>query len=216
MDGHEFVEQLIAENERVLGKLNEEPLVAAADAVQLPALLKMALKNEMEAAEIAAAWVPQTPELEAKILFAQHAGDEARHYELLDQRLRAMGVNVSGFHPLEPPSPVLEYLRTLSSTIERVAAALVTREAMGGRRNQQFLKYLNAVGATDLARLYRDVIIPDEDRHHAAGCVLLARLAVTPVAQERARRAAARLLEIGDNVRTAVMQRTGAPVVPGC
>ncbi|MGH9600829.1 MAG: ferritin-like domain-containing protein, partial [Terriglobales bacterium] len=179
-------------------------------------LLKMALKNEAEAAEIAALWVATTPELDAKLALARHAGDEARHYELLAAAAREQGVDLAGFDPLTPPSPVLEYLRTLETTVERVAAALVTREAMGARRNAQFLKLLEAGGHKSLAALYRDVINPDEERHHRSGCELLAQLAASPDAQELARHAASRLLEIGDRVRTTVMEKTGATCVPGC
>jgi hypothetical protein len=218
MDGHAFVEQLKRENEEFLRKLDAEPLApdAGGGASPLAALLKIALKNEMEAAEIAAAWVPSTPELDAKVALARHAGDEARHYELLAGQARVLGIALEDFHPLEPPSPVLEYLRTLGSTVERVAAALVTREAMGGRRNAQFLKYLEAIGQQGIARLYREVINPDEERHHRSGCEVLARLAATPEAQEAARRASRRLLEIGDRAREALLVKTGAPVVPGC
>ena len=218
MDGRAFVAQLIAENERLLAKLNEEPLAASAAGAtaQLAALLKIALKNEMEAAEIAASWVSTTSELDAKLALARHAGDEARHYELLTERAVALGISLDSFDPLHLPSPVLEYLRTLETTAERIAAALVTREAMGGRRNAQFLKFLEAVGQKELARLYREVINPDEERHHRAGCEVLARLATTPETQQAARRAAAKLLEIGDRVRDTLLTRTGAPVIPGC
>ncbi len=213
MDGAAFVEQLKAENEALLRKLDADP---GSGAVDLGPLLKMALKNEAEAAEIAASWVVSTPELDAKLAWARHAGDEARHYELLAEQARLLGVELAGFDPLNPPSPVLEYLRTLETTVQRVAAALLTREAMGARRNAQFLKLLESGGHRALAALYRDVINPDEERHHRSGCDLLARLAVAQDAQERARRAAQRLLEIGDRVRTSVMEKTGAACVPGC
>ena len=216
MDGAAFVAQLKRENERLLGKLDQEPAAAGRDAATLGALLKIALKNEMEAAEIAAAWVATTPELEAKLALAQHAGDEARHFQLLAEKAQSLGVDLEGYDPLQPASPVLEFLRSLPTTVERVAAALVTREAMGGRRNAQFLKLLESMGQGELARLYRDVINPDEERHHQAGCALLARLAVTPEAQERARRAAARLLEIGDRARETLLAKTGAACIPGC
>ncbi|MGH9531283.1 MAG: ferritin-like domain-containing protein [Terriglobales bacterium] len=212
MNGAAFVEQLKAHNEVLLRKLDADPGAQA----DLGLLLKMALKNEAEAAEVAALWVATTPELEAKLALARHAGDEARHYELLAAAAREQGVDLAGFDPLNPPSPVLEYLRTLETTVERVAAALVTREAMGARRNAQFLKVLEAGGHKSLAALYRDVINPDEERHHQSGCELLARLADSPEAQERARLAARRLLEIGDRVRTTVMEKTGAACVPGC
>jgi hypothetical protein len=218
ISGEAFVRELKAENETFLRKLDEEPAVAAANITPavIAILLKAALKNEMEAAEIAASWVASTPELEAKLALARHAGDEARHYQLLEELVRAQGVDLGGYNPLVPPSPVLEFLRTLESTEERIAAALVAREAMGGRRNAQFLRFLERAGLGEIARLYREVINPDEERHHQSGCAVLARLAVNPEAQERARRAARRLLEIGDRARDAFMQKTGCALMPGC
>ena len=127
-----------------------------------------------------------------------------------------MGIALDGFRPLDPPSPVLNYLRTLTTTPERIAAALVAREAMGGRRNAQFLAFLDRAGLRELAALYRDVINPDEERHHLSGCAVLAELATTPETQQAARRAALGLLETGDRVRTNALQNTGAPVIPGC
>lgn len=218
ISGEAFVRELKAENETFLRKLDEEPAVAAANITPaiIAALLKAALKNEMEAAEIAASWVASTPELEAKLALARHAGDEARHYQLLEELVRAQGVDLGGYNPLVPPSPVLEFLRTLESTEERIAAALVAREAMGGRRNAQFLKFLERAGLGEIARLYREVINPDEERHHQSGCAVLARQAVSTEAQERARRAAGWLLEIGDRARDAFMQKTGCALMPGC
>jgi hypothetical protein len=218
MPASAFVEQVKAEIEQRLSKLDRAPEInAASDPVRhLPVLLRAALKNEIEAADIAAAWVASTPEIDAKLVLARHAGDEARHYQMLEQSMRSLSIDLSGYNPLEPPSPVLKFLRTLMTTEERIAAALVAREAMGARRNRQFLVYLEAVGRHDMAQLYREVINPDEERHHRAGCELLARIAVTPEAQERARAAASRLLQIGDDVREAFLQGTGAGVVPGC
>ena len=217
MNGKEFVAKLKAENEAILAKIDEPPISSGvAKGELLATLVKMALKNEIEAAEIAAEWVSTTPELHAKLALARHAGDEARHYELIEEKARAMGISLDGFGPLDPPSPVLNYLRTLTTTPERIAAALVAREAMGGRRNVQFMAFLERIGQRDLATLYRDVINPDEDRHHLSGCAVLAELANAPEAQQAARRAALGLLETGDRVRTNALQTTGAPVIPGC
>jgi len=217
VDGKEFVSKLKAENEAILAKIDEPPISSIIPNGELLAtLVKMALKNEVEAAEIAAEWVSTTPELNAKLALARHAGDEARHYQLIEQRARAMGISLDGFRPLDPPSPVLTYLRTLTSTPERIAAALVAREAMGGRRNVQFLAFLDRIGQRDLAELYREVINPDEDRHHLSGCAVLAELASVPETQQAARRAALGLLETGDRVRANALQSTGAPVIPGC
>jgi hypothetical protein len=217
MDGNEFVNQLKAENEAILAKIDEPPVSSGIPKGELlAALVKMALKNEIEAAEIAAEWVSTTQELPAKLALARHAGDEARHYQLIEEKARAMGISLDGFRPLEPPSPVLNYLRKLTTTPERIAAALVAREAMGGRRNVQFLAFLDRIGQRELAALYRDVINPDEDRHHRSGCAVLAELANAPEAQQAARRAALGLLETGDRVRSNALASTGAPVIPGC
>ena len=127
-----------------------------------------------------------------------------------------MGISLDGFRPLDPPSPVLTYLRSLTTTPERIAGALVAREAMGGRRNVQFLAFLESAGQRELATLYRNVINPDEDRHHFAGCAVLTELATTAETQQAARRAALGLLETGDRVRSQALEATGAPVIPGC
>ena len=217
MNGAEFVAKLKTENESLLAKIDEPPLSWGVPKSELVAvLIKMALKNEIEATEIAAEWVSTTPELNAKLALARHAGDEARHYQLIEEKARAKGVALDGFRPLDPPSPVLNYLRTLTTTPERIAAALVAREAMGGRRNVQFLAFLDRAGLGELAALYRDVINPDEERHHLSGCAVLAELATTPETQQAARRAALGLLETGDRVRSNALENTGAPVVPGC
>ena len=217
MDGNEFVNKLKAENEAILAKIDEPPISSGVPKTELlGTLVKMALKNEIEAAEIAAEWVSTTPELPAKLALARHAGDEARHYQLIEEKARAVGISFDGFRPLDPPSPVLTYLRTLATTPERVAAALVAREAMGGRRNVQFLAFLDRIGQRELATLYRDIINPDEDRHHLSGCEVLAQLATAPETQQAARRAALGLLETGDRVRSSALQSTGAPVIPGC
>jgi hypothetical protein len=217
MNGAEFVAKLKTENESILAKIDEPPLSWGVPKSELVAvLIKMALKNEIEATEIAAEWVSTTPELSAKLALARHAGDEARHYQLIEEKARAKGVALEGFRPLDPPSPVLNYLRTLRTTPERIAAALVAREAMGGRRNVQFLAFLDRAGLGELAALYRDVINPDEERHHLSGCAVLAELATTPETQQAARRAALGLLETGDRVRSNALENTGAPVIPGC
>jgi hypothetical protein len=217
LNGSEFINKLKAESETILAKIDEPPIFSGIPKSELLGMLiKMALKNEIEAAEIAAEWVSTTPELSAKLALARHAGDEARHYQLIEEKARAMGISLDGFRPLEPPSPVLTYLRTLQTTPERIAAALVAREAMGGRRNVQFLAFLDQIGQRDLAALYRDIINPDEDRHHQSGCAVLAELATSAEVQQASRRAALALLETGDRVRAKALQSTGAPVIPGC
>ena len=92
MNGAEFVAKLKTENESLLAKIDEPPLSWGVPKSELIAvLIKMALKNEIEATEIAAEWVSTTPELNAKLALARHAGDEARHYQLIEEKARAHG-----------------------------------------------------------------------------------------------------------------------------
>src|SRR3954452_21144244 len=85
-------------------------------------LLKLALKNEIEASEIAALWMHSAPELDVKLALARQAGDEAKHYRLVEERLAALDVPVGSVDPLaEGYTPLFQYLAGLDSTIERVA-----------------------------------------------------------------------------------------------
>src|SRR6266436_3568377 len=61
--------------------------------------LKIALKNELEASELAAVWMPSTPEIDVKLALARQAGDEAKHYRLIEKHLQNMGASVSDFNP---------------------------------------------------------------------------------------------------------------------
>lgn len=214
---HRFLDLLKAEHEESLAMLSESPVVEQLGKATagLPALLKIALQNEIEHLEISAAWAASAPEPEVKLAFARHAGDEARHYQLLEEKMRAMGVDLSRFRPLDHPSPLLSYLRSLHSAPERVAAVLVTCKTVGTRLNVQFLKYLEAIGVRELASLFRQTIIPDGHRYVAVGWDLLPRVAVAPADQQRARLASRRVLNICEEFRSLARLRTGAPVVPG-
>ena len=74
----------------------------------------MALKNEIEATEIAARWLVTTDDAEVKMAFARQAGDEAKHYRMIAERLRELGVDIDGFNPLAKGyGPLFMYLDTL-------------------------------------------------------------------------------------------------------
>ena len=81
----------------------------------------LALKNELEATECAAMWIATTREVDVKLALARQAGDEAKHFRLIEKRLDDLGVDPSGFEP-GARSALLQYLATLETTVERVAA----------------------------------------------------------------------------------------------
>ena len=96
-----FVEDLEAYVAEKLSSLDllKEPTVGAVDRSEIVRRLKMALKNELEASEIAAIWMPTTPEVEVKLALARQVGDEAKHYRLIAEHLENMAVDLTAFNP---------------------------------------------------------------------------------------------------------------------
>jgi len=216
--GDEFVTQLQEENRVTLERLGQ--LSAAGEAPQdltVQRLLRVALKNELEASEIAAVWMTTTSELDVKLAFARQVGDEAKHYRLIAERLAALGVDVEKLDPREGGySALYEYLRQLQSTAARVAAGQFTREGIALVRNQCFIDFCESRGDHETARLYREVIQPDEQRHHDLGRELLARYAATDNEQQVSRQAARRTLELAEEIQEMARVKTGISRAPGC
>ena len=185
--------------------------------VGIPALLTVALKKELEASEEAALWLVSEDDVEVKLSLARQCGDEAKHYTLIEARLRELGVDTAAIRPLaEGRSPMFAFLKELSTTVERVAAGQFTREALAKVHNEVFIDYCESKGDSETARLYRETIQPDEAHHHALGRRLLSRLATTDEAQALARKAAIRTLEIAGEIQEMVRLKKGIARAPGC
>lgn len=219
MEIETFVKELEASNNEVLDQLRAMDAHRAFGEGNLDvrSLLKIALKNEIEAAEIAARWIETTPQVEIKLAFARQVGDEAKHYRLIEHRLMELGVDLTGFDPLaQGYSPLFQYLTTLTDTVERVAAGQFTREAIALIKNQQFIDFCESVGDQATAGLYRNIIQQDERFHHELGRRLLLKYALTPEQQERARRAAAHTLELAEELQDLAWTRARIHHAPGC
>jgi hypothetical protein len=215
----EFVRGLGAENDALLARLApDDTLKPEVDgALNVPNLLKVALKNEVEATEIAARWLVATTDVDVKLAFARQVGDEARHYRLIGDRLRALGFDPDAVNPLAQGfGPLFAYLDSLGTTVERVAAGQFTREAIAVVKNRQFIEFCERVGDVETAALYRDVIEPDERYHHELGRRLLLRLATTEDTQEAARRAARRTLALAEELQAKALATAGIHHAPGC
>ena len=218
LSGEDFVTMLAKENRSTLERLGQ--LSAAGDAPEtltVERLLLVALKNELEAAEIAALWMGTTSELDVKLAFARQVGDEAKHYRLISERLSGLGVDAKLIDPREGGySPLFEYLKALQSTVARVAAGQFTREAVALVRNQAFIEFCASRGDHETAALYRDVIQPDEQHHHELGRALLARYGVTADEQTVAQQAARRTLELAEEIQETARLKAGISRAPGC
>ena len=208
------MEELERANQEIMARMGREGAPEDSRA-GVPALLRIALKNELEAFELAAHWIPTTPELDVKLGLARQVGDEAKHYRLLEARYRELGgVN---FDPAQGGySPLFQYLSGLKTSVERLAAGQFTREALAQRRNEMFIEYLLALGDTQTAKIYQETIQADEGYHHELGKTMLLKYATTPEHQRAARDACRRTLEIAENLRAGAIAKTGAYQIPGC
>jgi 1,2-phenylacetyl-CoA epoxidase catalytic subunit len=219
MTAEEFVDQLDAQNQRLLSRLApDDTLKPEVDgALNVLNLLKVALKNEIEATEIAARWLVTTDEVDVKLALARQVGDEAKHYRMVADRLRTLGFDARAFNPLAKGyGPLFQYLDGLPSTVERVAAGQFTREAIAVVKNRQFIEFCEAAGDKETAAMYRDVIEPDERYHHQLGRTLLLRLATTDATQAAATRAARRTLELAEELQRTALTTAGIHHAPGC
>jgi 1,2-phenylacetyl-CoA epoxidase catalytic subunit len=179
--------------------------------------LKMALKNELEASELAALWIPTTPEVEVKLALARQAGDEAKHYRLIEKHLAKMGVDLSAFNPAgDGYGPMFQLLSGLKSTVERVGAAQFTREALALKKNEQFIEFCEAAGDRETAELYRSQIQPDEEWHVNLGRDVLERYATTADLQTQARKAVEAVLELAVKIQNKQLKEMKVSHAPGC
>jgi uncharacterized ferritin-like protein (DUF455 family) len=183
----------------------------AADTITL---LKIALANEINVSELAAAWMPSTPELDVKIAFARQAGDEANHFVLVQDRLTALGFDTAAWSATS--NPMFDYLRALPTTVERIAASLFTLESIAYGVNENFIALCLERGDAETVRIYREYIQPDEQAHQKLGVKLLEKYAVTPAQQVIAKETVGKLLEIAQASRATAAAKLGTSCFPGC
>jgi hypothetical protein len=224
MDSDAFIAELDAAVAAASARIAE----AAARARSVPAsggagndpaivdLLGNALRSELEASEEAALWMAGEKDVELKLGFARQCGDEARHYRLIAERLRALGADTDKLEQGRVSSPMYRWLRTLETPAERLAAGAFAREGIAVATNAAFAELCAARGDEKTAELYRAVIGPDEAFHHEFGRRMLRRYAVTAEDQALARAAVARALRLAEDGLEASRLKQGAAAVPGC
>ncbi|MBI2956453.1 MAG: ferritin-like domain-containing protein [Acidobacteria bacterium] len=218
MDSKAFVEELAAANQALLDELGD--VRALADSHPQPrdglaTLLRVALANEISVAELAARWMPTVADWDIKIALAQQAGDEARHFILLEKRLATLGISLADFAP-PAENKLFAYLNSLETPVEKIAAGQFTLEALAYKVNDAFLRYCELVGDKETAQLYRNFIQPDELFHHQLGRRLLEKHARSDDDQRRARQAVTKTLAVARELRAAAAQKLGTACFPGC
>jgi uncharacterized ferritin-like protein (DUF455 family) len=209
-----FVDELAARSHDRLSALIDQgrDTPGRADA---KALLQVALANELSVSELAASWVASTPELDVKLAFARQAGDEAGHFQLVGERLRALGVDLDGFAP-PAANPLFQHLASVHGTVARIAAGLYALESIAYGVNENFIAYCRSHDDAETVRIYETIIQPEEREHQAIGRELLEKYATTPEARARAITAVDRVLELATATRAAAAARLGVTCFPGC
>lgn len=218
MTAEEFVEELDKENQEAFERLGQGSASGEVpDSLTVERLLEVALKNEIEAAEIAAVWMPSTSELDVKLALARQCGDEAKHYRLIADRLRELGRDPASINPLQSGySPLFHFLRSIEGTPARIAAGQFTREGIALIRNRHFIDFCISRDDAKTAELYSEIIQKDELHHHQTGRRLLSRYAAEDSAQQEARDAARRTLELAEEIQEAARLKAGISRAPGC
>ncbi|HVR62682.1 MAG TPA: ferritin-like domain-containing protein [Polyangia bacterium] len=193
-----FVTEMDAKNqtsiERLVGALSA---AISKEGFEVPDVLRLLLKAAVEGAEVAALWVTDCDDLSAKLLLAEQCGEGAKHYHLIAARLAAIGVDLTSYNPRDGGySKLFAFLRSLQTPEERSSAGHLTLKAMAIARLKALAAYCQDKGDGETARLFRDVLTPDESRYYDEGRRTLAILATNEESQARARRAAYRALEL--------------------
>ncbi len=217
MNSHDFVAGLVVEMRELFERLGEQGALEAESQgkVEIVTLLELALKSEIEAAELAGFWMPSTPELDVKQAFAVQCADEMKHYRLIRERLAELGRDLGDGEPMASGySPLYDYLMTLRSTVERVAAAPFAREAIAEVRNEQFIALCDRLDDSATAQLYREIIQPEEVHHHRLGRMLLETYCIDEESQRLAATAMRSTLAIADELSTLAEKSTGMHSIP--
>ncbi|MGH7410783.1 MAG: ferritin-like domain-containing protein, partial [Candidatus Methylomirabilis sp.] len=117
-----------------------------------------------------------------------------------------------------PPAEntLFAFLKSLQTPVEKIAAGQFTLESLAYKVNESFIRYCERFGDAETAKMYKNLIQPDELHHHQLGKMLLEKYATTAETQRLAREAAAKTLEIAADLRRRAAQKLGTQCFPGC
>ncbi len=172
-------------------------------------LLRIEVKLVIELVEVAALWVPDAEVVEVKMALAARAGEGARQFQQVSDRLTALGLPVAGFDPRQGGySKLFAFFRSLQTPEERACAGFVTMGGMNLARFEAVATWCDGKGDAESAQLYRGPLTDDERRHVDEGRKLLLGVALNEESQARARRAGYKTIEfLGDAQDPALMRR---------
>jgi hypothetical protein len=220
-DAETFVSDFHAKNQASLERhLGAFRLALGKETFDTVDLLRLAMKDAIESAEVAALWFVDCDDLEMKIGLAEHCGLAATHLRSLTARAAALGAQ-----PFDPRvggySRFFGFLRSLQTPEERAAASQVTLRTFNIGRLSASADVCAERGDVETERLLRDVMIADERRIFEVGWRTLLQAASNEESQARARRSAFRIVELAAEVveplnlrKSLPKRRPPVPVLP--
>jgi hypothetical protein len=218
-DAELFISDFHAKNQASLSRhLIAFKAALGKETLEIVDFLRLAMKDAIEAAEVAALWFADCDNLDMKIGFAEQCGSAAAHYRLISERIAGLGAE-----PFDPRSGgysrFFGFLRSLQTPEERAAAGLVTLRTFNIGRMSVFADLCDERGDADTAKIFRERIAGDEQRVFDTGWRILIANGPTEESQARGRRAAFRIVELAAEaadplqLRKALPKRKAAPAV---
>jgi hypothetical protein len=206
-----FIRDFHAKNQASLERhLGSFKVALAKETLDILDFLRLAMKDTIEAAEVAALWFVDCDDLAMKIGFAEQCGDAARHLRWLSDRIAALGAE-----PFDPRkggySRFFGFLRSLQTPEERASAGEVTLRTFNLGRLAIFAELCRERGDAETADLFGQRIAADEQRIFDTGWRALIANAPNEECQARARRAAYRIVELAGDVVDPLQLRKALP-----
>ncbi|PCJ51420.1 MAG: hypothetical protein COA79_26355 [Planctomycetota bacterium] len=214
---NDFVVELDSILENRINELSEQMKGNANKDVKIPAmknLLMAALKNEWETTLLTSHWVIDEVDCDFRISLARLAGDEAKHFALIEERLQSLDGTINN-EELNKRSPLFHYLMKQKTTFDRAVTGPYAREALAVARNQVFLEHCKDLKDLKTIELYNK-IQTDEAHHHQLGRNFLASTINSKLDLEKAKTKVLEVLSVVDEIQEMVIMKMGICRLPGC
>lgn len=206
-----FIADFHAKNQASLDRhLIAYKAALAKETLDVVDFLRLAMKDAIESAEVAALWFVDCEDLDMKVGFAEQCGNAAAHYRALAARIASLGAD-----PFDPRSGgysrFFGFLRSLQTPEERAAAGLVTLRTFNIGRLSAFADLCAERADHESAALFRDQLAADDRRVFDIGWRILIASGATEESQARGRRAAFRIVELAAEAADPLQLRKALP-----
>jgi hypothetical protein len=143
--------------------------------------MRAAVYNELRIAELCAAWVRDVPDTNLRMSLAKQSWQEFRHYKLVCDRLRRLGMDPAACEPTAAQRELFSIADEFHDWLQRLAYTQYAAEGCTTYdQNEETIRVAEELGDHETASLYRDHIQPDERFHGQIGAVAIRDHATTP------------------------------------